>query len=662
MEAYPIADAQAIVEAAWSTGWAPAAAISVTAWAEDNVLLSGKSAAEPGPYRAERTPYAIEPMNCMTVSSLVQELVLMWGAQTSKSTVLNNCLGYWVDVEPAAAMLVQPTLNLAKRYSRTRVAVLIEDTPALRRKFAAKRSREDSNTTLMKDFEGGVLVIAGANSAADLRSIAVRYLLLDEVDGYPADVDGEGDPCELAEKRQTTYSVRKKTIRTSTPTDELTSRIEPAFNAGSRERFHVPCPACGQYQWLQWRQLKWPSGNPEAAHYECEHCQVAIAERHKATMLPRGVWIAENPGAQNGRVRSFHLSSLYSPLGWASWGELAREFVAASATAAQGDSAKLQVFINTRLAETWKDAGEQTDATAIARRAEPYPLGKVPAGALLLTAACDVQGNRIEVELDGWAAGDENWTVDKVVFWGEPADLLSGKDPRLDDYLRQAFVNSHGHEMRILACAIDSGGHYTHDVYMFCRTRRHRHIFAVKGMSIPGRPVLGKPAAMDINYRGSVLKQGAQLWPVGSDTAKELIFNRLRVEVPGPGYLHFSNELDPEHYQQLTAEKLVTRYHKGRPRREWVLLKGRRNEALDLKVYNFAAAIYAGVTRLPAARWEELRRTLGPSLFTAPGAPAVAVGQAAAAAAEPAAAPAAATPASPTAWLGDRTKNWLGRR
>lgn len=656
----------ALVDAAWSAGWAPAPLISVSDWAEDNVVLSGKTASEPGPYRTERTPYAVEPMNCMSVASAVQEIILMWGAQTSKSTVLNNCLGYWVDVEPAPMMLVQPTLSLAKRYSRTRITALIDDTPALRAKFADKRSRDEANTTLMKDFEGGVMVIAGANSAADLRSTTIRYLAMDEVDGYPADVDGEGDPCDLAEKRQTTYANRKKTMRTSTPTDELTSRIDPAFTAGTRERFHVPCPHCGHMQWLRWAQLKWPKENSDAVAYECEQCATLIEERHKATMLPRGVWIAENPGAQGGRVRSFHLSSLYSPLGWASWAELVREFIAATASAAAGDTGKLQVFINTRLAEVWRDMGEQTDATAIAKRAEFYALATIPAGALMLTAAVDVQGNRVEVEVDGWGPGDENWTIAFEVFWADPSDLLSGKDPRLDDFLRRTFVNVHGHELRIIACAIDSGGHNTHDVYMFCRTRRHRHIFAVKGQSQPGKPVIGKPTPVDVDYRGTKLKQGAQLWPVGSDTAKELIFNRLRVEVPGPGYLHFPRELidqHPDYYHQLTSEKLVTKYHKGRPRRTWTLIKGRRNEALDLKVYNFAAAGYAGISRMKAHQWEAKARELGPTLFNIPPPSAALVAAAAQAASTP---PSAAAPVAGEAragWLDrSRTSNWMAKK
>jgi len=408
--------------------------------------------------------------------------------------------------------------------------------------------------------------------------------------------------------RQTTYGTRRKTLKTSTPTDEMTSRVEPAYKAGTQEHFHVPCPECGAFQRLQWGRLKWPKDDPDAAQYQCEGCEAMFAERHKATILPRGIWVADNPGAS--RIRSFHLSSLYSPLGWASWGQLAREFVQAKALAGHGDTSQLKVFVNTRLAETWKDAGEQTDAHGLMKRAEPYPLRTVPDGVGVLLASCDVQGNRIEMLVVGWGKGDECWIIDHRVLWSDPADLLSGKDPQLDAALRATYRNGAGHELPIAATAIDSGGHNTHDVYMFCRARRHLHVFAVKGSSIGGKPILGKPSAVDVDYRGQKIRDGAQLWLVGSDTAKELIFNRLAVDAPGPGFVHFSADLDAEFYQQLTSEKLVTRYHKGRPRREWVPIKGRRNEVLDMLVYNIAAAIYAGVPRMTADRWDELRRTL----------------------------------------------------
>lgn len=654
------ADAAKAVGEAWSRGWAPPNSIPPSEWAEANVYVGG---AEKGPYRIDRTPYAREPMDCLSVDSPVQDVALMWAAQTGKSQLVNNLLAYWASIEPAPMMHVQPTLNMAKRYSHSRIAPLIATSPALRAIFAPKRSRDESSTTLYKEFAGGVVVIAGANSAADLRSLAVRYAQCDEVDGYPMDVDGEGDPLELVRARQTTYEPIRKTLYTSTPTDDHTSRIKPLFERWSREYFHVPCPHCGQHQRLVREQLKWDPAAQQAPWYECAGCHQQIDERHKATMLAAGVWVAENPGAAGGYARSFHLNALYSPLGWYSWRQFVDEYLAAEAAKARGDTTKWKPFVNTRLAETFKDETETSDPRKLRERAEAYALRVVPAGACILTASADVQGNRIEFLVVGWGEGDECWIVDRGVLWGEPADLLSGKDDRLDQQLRTVYRNVHGNELRIMATAIDSGGHYTHDVYMFTRQRRHRHIFAVKGESRPSKPVLGRPVPVDIDYRGTKVKGGAQLWFIGADTGKELIYNRLRIEAPGPGYIHHSNQLDEDFYEQLCSEVIRLVYHRGRARREWVLPGGKRNEVLDMMVYNVAAAVYAGVTRVTAARWEELRRTLGPSLFASPAdapAPVAAIVEATPSE-RVTPAPVVTTPPPASSWLGERGRDWLNR-
>lgn len=671
-----LAPAAPIVGTAWADGWAPPASIKPSEWAEANIHVGG---VEKGPYSTARTPYAREPMDCLAIDSPVQDVALIWAAQTGKSQIINNLLGYWARVEPAPIMLVQPTLNVAKRYSHRRIAPLIANSPALREVFATRRSRDEASTTLMKEFTSGVLVIAGANAAADLRSMDVRYELLDEIDAYPQDVDGEGDPIELARGRQTTYEPVRKTLYTSTPTDELSSRIKPLFTSWTQEYFHVPCPFCGHHQRLEFARLKWEPDAPDAPWYECAGCNGKIDERHKATMLPAGVWVADNPGAGGGTARSFHLSGLYSPLGWYSWRHLVRAYLKAEEAKTKGDTALWKPFLNMRLAETYKEAADTSDPGKIKERAEAYALRTPPAEVGILTAACDVQGNRIELLVIGWGEGEESWVIDRAVFWGDPAELLSGKDSRLDDALRTVYRNVHGAELRIVATAIDSGGHYTHDVYMFCRQRRHRHIFAVKGESRPSKPVLGKPTPVDIDYRGSKVKGGAQLWFVGSDTGKELVYNRLRIEAAGPGCIHHSTELDGDFYDQLCSEVIRLVSHRGRTRREWVLPAGRRNEALDMMVYNVAAAIYAGIPRMTAARWDELRRTLGPSLFTGPVAEPAAATDAPAPAASPApvsAAPlseqptasAVPTPVAPRAptparsdWLGDRTRDWLKR-
>lgn len=616
-------DAEQVVAGAWSSGWEPPPLLSVSEWADERRMLSSKSSAERGPWRTERTPYLREIMDCLSATSPVEEVVFMKGAQIGGTECGLNWLGYVIDVEPAPVMMVQPTTNTAKRFSKQRIAPMIEDSDVLSAKVKESRSRDSGNTTLMKDFDGGVLVVAGANSASDLRSMPVRYLFLDEVDAYPSDVDEEGDPVALAIKRTSTFA-RRKILKVSTPTLKDWSKIEAAYLASDRRLFEVPCPHCGHYQALRWSGIRWPEGRPEAAAYVCEDCGAEIPEHHKTGMLAAGRWAAQAPGA---RAAGFHLSSLYSPLGWESWASLAVQFVAAKAKADGGDISLLKAFVNTALAETWEDDGERVEKGELQQRAEPYPLRFVPQGGMRLTGAADVQGNRIEVKAKAWGPGEQSWVVDYQVFHGEPRDMLTGADTRLADWIATRYAHESGKTLAMSAVAIDSGGHHTQEVYAFSRARRFVaagedtvHVIAIKGQSVSGKPVIGKPSDVDVNWKGAKLKRGAQVWPIGTDTAKGVIYNRLRITAAGPGCLHFSHELPPEYYEQLTAERLVTKYHRGRAKLEWVKAAARRNEALDLEVYNLAAAFYAGIPLMTAAQWARLERALAPDLFT-PAAP-----------------------------------------
>jgi phage terminase large subunit GpA-like protein len=638
---------------------APPPRLTVTEWAERNRVLSGKDSAEPGPYRVARTPYAREPQDCLSATSTVEEVVLMWGAQTSKTTILSNWVAYLVDVSPGPMMVVQPTIDMAKRYSRQRLTPMIEESPALRRKVRENRSRDDANTTLLKEYPGGFLALAGANSAAGLRSMPVRDLALDEIDAYPIDVDGEGDPVTLAEARQSTFA-RRKRVKTSTPTTKGFSRIESAFEASDRCYFHVHCPHCGEAQRLEWgadqaHGIKWDrdeSGAPrlDTVHYVCKANGCIVHEHHKPAMLAGGQWVAHNPGAQAGRVRGFHLSSLYSPLGWLSWRELVREWCAAMDAARQGDVSKLRAFINTRLAETFEEQGDRVAGHELARRAETYPLRTVPWGALALCMGADVQGDRLEYRVWGFGRGEESWLVDREVIYGDPA-LPLGQEGSPWNILRERILtpikHANGIDMPVMGCAVDSGGHHTRQVYEFARAMQHRNVLAIKGVGGSGRPALGKPTNVDINHRGQAIKRGGvKLWAVGVDTIKALLYGRMRLDKPGPGYVHLTQAVPAEEFDQLTAERLVTRYVKGHAKLEWVKPPGRRNEALDCFVYAYALAVFLGINRWRAPDWDRLALRSGqsatPDLFAQP-----------AAAPDPAAAPSSGSaitpPATPTA-------------
>lgn len=610
---------------------APPPILTVTEWAEKNRILSGKDSSEPGPYRVSRTPYAREPMDCLSQSSGIEGVVLMWGAQTSKTTIGSNWLGYLIDTNPGPVMVVQPTIDMGKRYSRQRLAPMVEESPVLRRKVRENRSRDEANTTLLKEFAGGFIAIAGANSAAGLRSMPVRDLFLDEIDGYPLDVDGEGDPIQLAQARQTSFA-RRKWLKTSTPTTKDFSRVEAAFLVSDRCRYHVPCPHCGELQPLEWgatshHGIKWDRDADgralaETVRYVCKANGCEIREHHKPAMLAAGVWIADNPAASGGKVRGFHLSSLYSPLGWLSWAELVAEWDRAMHGARSGDPSLLRVFINTRLADTFEEQGDRANEHELRKRAAPIALRTVHRDCYVCTMGVDTQGDRLESYVWAWGRGMERQLVDRQIFYGDPSlpESEAGSPwAALTEYRRTPILHASGRAAPLLACFIDSGGHHTQAVYSYARSHQHAHVYAVKGASVSGKAVLGKPTEQDVNWRGQKLKRGVKLWPIGTDTAKAEIYGRLRISEPGPGYVHLSKLLPADVFEQLTAERLVTRYVKGHAKLEWVKPAGRRNEALDCAVYALAAAHFVGIDRWKEGDWAKWQvRVAEADLFDVP--------------------------------------------
>ncbi len=352
-------------------------------------------------WRTSRTPYLREIMDCLSKDSPVEEVDFWASTQVGKSEACNNWLGYIIAHNPGPALMVQPTLDVAKRYSKQRIASMIEATPAVRARVKPARARDSGNTLLEKEFDGGILVIAGANSGAGLRSMPARDLLFDEIDAYELDVDGEGSPIALAEKRQDTFTNRKR-LKTSTCTTKGESRIEEAYNATDRRRYFVPCPDCGHMQTLHFERLT--QTDLDDVRYACEACDMLIAEHHKTAMLAAGEWRAEFPDADP-RVRGYWINALYSPLGWLSWAAIVLEYLKAKVALDAGDQTLMQVWTNTRAAQTWEYKGASFKPGELQARAEPYALRSVPRGVLVLTASVDVQGDRLEFAIHGWGRG-----------------------------------------------------------------------------------------------------------------------------------------------------------------------------------------------------------------------------------------------------------------
>ncbi len=588
--------------AAFMDGLRPEQPLTVSEWSDRYRRLSSKASAEPGPWRTNRTPYLREPMDCLSTTSNVQRVVMMFAAQTGKTESGANWLGYVIDHAPGPMLLVQPTVEMAKRLSKQRLESLVTETPCLAAKIAPSRSRDSGNTMFAKEFPGGMMLLTGANSATGLRSTPCRYIFCDEVDAFPLDVDGEGDPVSLAEKRATTFA-RRKILLTSTPTVKDFSRIEAEYERSDQRRFYVPCPCCDAMQWLKWPQLKWEKNDPATAAYECEVCKERFAEIHKPAMLRRGEWRATAPS--DGKTAGFHLSGLYSPLGWLSWADMVDDFLRAKA-----DAPMLKSFVNTRLAETWEeDFASKVDASGLLERCEHYEPAMVPEGGLALTVGVDVQDNRLAVSVWAWGREEEGWLLDHQEIYGDPSRPELWK--QLDEVVLREWPHAMGHKLRPDVVAIDSGGHFTAEVYQYARERGRQGVVAIKGQSQRGKPPIGKASKVDVNYQGKTLKRGALVYPVGGDTVKTTLFGRLKHNEPGPGFLHFHMKTTGEYFEQLTAEKQVLRYNRGGfPTREWVKKPSARNEALDCLVYAYAAVnlMYQRYDRRTI--WDQLEKRL----------------------------------------------------
>lgn len=587
----------------------PDVQLTVSEWADAHRQLPKKSSAEPGQWRTDRTPYLREIMDCLSSTSDVEEVVFMKGAQVGGTEAILNALGYVIDHAPGPVIFIQPTVDLAKRFSRQRLEPLITVTPRVAEKVAPARSRDSANTMLEKQFPGGHLVITGANSAVGLRSMPAQYAFMDEIDGYPVDVDEEGSPLALVEARQRTFA-RRKRAKVSTPTIAGRSAIEAAYLASDQRRFYVPCPDCGEMQPLEFKQLQWSSLGrpPEKAVYECRACFFHIENHQKTAMLASGEWRAEAP-EHVGKVRGYHLNALYAPVGWMSWGEVARQFVDA-----HKDPEKYRVFINTVLGEVWTAKGEAPEWEALYRRRDAYALGTAPEGVLLLTAGVDVQKDRLVYEVVGWGRGKRSWSIDYGELPGDTADLKGGPWPALDAVLARAYTHASGVPMTIRVLAVDSGFN-TQAVYDWTRRYPSGRVIAVKGND--AGELLGTPTALEVNARGRRAKRGLKVWHVGSSVAKLELYGWLRLELPldgsepSPGFCRFP-EYGEEYFKQLTAEHLIVgKNRKGFITRQWEVIAGRQNHVLDARIYARAAAALAQVDKFRDSDWAALERRFG---------------------------------------------------
>lgn len=557
---------------------------TVSEWADENRILVSESSSEPGPWRTDRAPYQREIMDAFTQPG-IHEIAIMASAQVGKSEIELNMMGRAIDIDPGPILYVQPTDSVAEDYSKRRIAPMINACPTLRDKVNKAKSRDSSNTITMKTFPGGSLSIIGANSPSDLASKPVRYIFLDEIDRFPPSAGTEGDPIELAERRTETYRHNRKIVKTSTPTIKGKSKIEKAYMNGTQEEWHTQCPHCQNYSYIRFDDVRFDKEafrdeNGETgyivsgARWRCPICQRETLE-HEVKRCP-AKWIVKNPKAISNGIRSFRLNAFMSP--WSDWKAIALAFLKA-----KDDPELLKVFHNTMLGESWEMRDRSGVPEALHARREHYN-AEIPTGVLVLTMGIDTQDNRLEYEVVGWDRNEESWGISRGVIPGR-ADS-PGVWEEVDALLDREWKLKNGMVMRVLATFMDSGGHFTQDVYRECARRANRRIWPIKGEGGEGKAYV-RQMKSGTGYRGAVG------FLIGVDSGKEAILYASGLTEPGPRYMHFPIDYqrgyDLDYFRGLISEKQVIHRRSGQNVIVWEKTY-ERNEPLDCR--NYARAAY----------------------------------------------------------------------
>jgi phage terminase large subunit GpA-like protein len=511
----------------------------------------------------------------------IESVVIMTSSQVGKTEVILNTIGYYIHHDPAPILVVQPTIAMAETFSKDRLATMLRDSPALMGKVRDPKSRDSGNTIYHKVFNGGHITLAGSNSPASLASRPIRVLLVDELDRFDESVGDEGDPLSVV-KRRTARFWNRKVVVVSTPTVKGASRIEQAYEESDKRRCFVPCPHCEEAQELKWEQVRWDKEknehgdtirhHPETAHYVCAHCGVLWNDVTRWRAVRNCFWKATAP---------FHGTAGFGGL-WEAYSSGSRlQDIVRTFLSDCKDPRRLQTFVNTVLGQSWEETGETVQGNSLLTRVEAYDDDSLPDEVIALTVGVDVQVDRLEAQVVAWGDNEESWVAWHEILRGDPSQPQVWRD--LDNLLMSDFRTTEGRKLRILAACVDTGGHHGAQVHAFCKTRRLRRIYAVKGVS-GVRPIW--PA------RASKTKNDETIYLIGVDTAKDTIYGRLKIKDPGPGFIHFPggmDAIDEEYFEQLTSEQAVTQYREGRPYRLWKLKPGKRNEVLDTFVYALAA-------------------------------------------------------------------------
>jgi phage terminase large subunit GpA-like protein len=593
-------DAGTVYRDAFIAALQPPLDLTVSEWADAERQLTRRSSSEPGQWRTDRVPFLREPMDLLSPRERrIRRVVLIFGSQSGAKTECGlNWIGRTIALDPAPTLVMFPTESFAKRQIRQRLTPLFNDTPAVAAKSLSSKSRDAANAMFLKEFEGDMLLsIIGGNSGSAAQGMPAQNLWVDEASSLPLEIDDKGDPIENAEARQTNFPDRK-TLLTSTPGSRGACRITWEFETRSdRRRYSMLMPCCGGHAVIEWQHMVWDTSDGEV-FIQCPLCDERVSQHHKTSMLAGGIWTPTAKG--DGETAGFHLPGWYAPYGWLSWEKIRDEFLRA-----KGDPLLLKGWVNKRAAEAWEDESlARVTADGLMARVGGYSHGTCPAGVLAVVMAVDVQDTWLELSVWGYGRGEEAWRI-----WHQKID----GDPGQDDVWEQVtsireipWPREGGGTMKVLHCAIDTGGHFTGEAYDYCRQHSREGVVAIKGSSSRSAPVLGKPSKQDVTVRGRTIRNGVTLYMLGTHALKRTIYSRLKVEEQGPGFVHFDDATTDEYLQGLTCERLQPRYVKGFQVLEWVKPNGARNEPLDLAVYCLAMLELLKRRYNRATMWEQL--------------------------------------------------------
>lgn len=589
-------NAAEIINAARARAYAPRKRQTVSEWADKNIVLSRKTSPEPGPWRTDRNPILREPMDCLSARSTIHEVVLKFPIQMGKSEVGRNAIGYWMCEAPGPIMACFPAEVSMIKWINQKLSPMLDDSPSVKEVLVSTNTRNAANTKEFKDFYGGQLYIEHAGAAARLKSTSVEYLVVDELTEFANSLKTGDDPMAMLEDRYSAYISTYKRLDISSPGTKGICRIDERYEASDKRLYYMPCPHCLDEITFEWSGLHWDKGG-ERVRYVCPSCACEIEEHQKTDMIKAGRWIAQNPES---KVRGYTVNCLYYQIGLGPrWEKLVEMWLGV-----QNDPARLKTFINSRLAEAWEDPSMRSvKLNVIADRAENYRLRVAPVGVCAVLAGVDTQDDRLEVQIIGLGKGMAIWVLDYVVLWGDPADDTVWI--ALTELLNKPIEHVNGHALPVMATAIDAGGHRTEAVKDFVRRRMIRRPMVIFGAVPNNAPVLSRPKAQDVNWRGQYNKRGVMIQHVGTVAVKNVLFGRMGTDGDKPTesrLLHFSEDLPKEYFTGVVAETFNPRTNRFEKKR------GARNEPLDTLVYAYAAAHHHEL-RLPlhtAAKWDEL--------------------------------------------------------